>query len=527
MPCTFHARPATSFAQHEPHARPHLRRRSPPAPPRRGDRLLQPLHARAAAAGARSARVRGVAAPAGRGRFDVGLGGRPRPVARVHPLRPGGRGRRGPRGESRRGGHGPRRGRPARVRGRGALPAVRVGAGRSAHRGGAGAGGPLRRLVRLRSGLRPASPPRRRGAALRPRARAGARVLLPDPPGLRGDLPRDPGDLRAGRPAPRGLLGVGVHPRPPRLVRRRGPPHGRLPHAGHRTLGHRQGAGRPGDRRQRAPRLRPRGRSLRAGHADGRRQPRCAHRDAHRERAFRPHPRGLHRRHRRPRRLARRLPARRLRLPRRDRRARPARAGEAAPRAAGAHLHPRGRDGRAPLHRQARRRDAPRPAGRGGGRPVPPRPLLPPVRRRGPHALARRGARRPARRPGRLRPLPRGPSPRRGRTRRRPPGRRRPRLGGRPARPRPPLAGQRARARAVRPRRAAAGSRGRSRGNRRRSAGSPTLDALAAGGATAAEVQALYAAGVRRLVGSDAEAGRRLGLDRRTVRRLLSPDGEA
>jgi hypothetical protein len=81
-----------------------------------------------------------------------------------------------------------------------------------------------------------------------------------------------------------------------------------------------------------------------------------------------------------------------------------------------------GRHGRAPFRRQDRRRHQPRPPRRDAGRPLPRRPLLPPLL--GHHRDP--AARRPApQRPGRARPppaLPRPPRRRRGRGRGRGPG---------------------------------------------------------------------------------------------------------
>ena len=73
---------------------------------------------------------------------------------------------------------------------------------------------------------------------------------------------------------------------------------------------------------------------------------------------------------------------------------------------------PKGRrHGDASLQREDHRRDEPRPRGRDARRPVPPRPVLSPLRRSARSALTRRATGRSARRPGRSGPLrcPRSP----------------------------------------------------------------------------------------------------------------------
>ena len=69
------------------------------------------------------------------------------------------------------------------------------------------------------------------------------RLGLPDPPRLRGHLPRHPRRLDAGRPPARRRVAVRLHPRQSPLRALAVPAHGRLHDAHSRRVGNRQGAG--------------------------------------------------------------------------------------------------------------------------------------------------------------------------------------------------------------------------------------------------------------------------------------------
>ena len=165
---------------------------------------------------------------------------------------------------------------------------------------------------------------------------------------------------------------------------------GRRHHADHRPVGHRQGAGRAGHRPVALHPVRPRGPAFADDSAESfyRAEPLGAVADADRVGAVRP-PAG---------RFTGALedrtgwlevvPAARHRLPRRDRRARPGHPGQAAARAADAHLPAPGR------HRDAASgaRSSPPPTATWraeiAGRPLPRGPLLPPLLGPDHHAVA-------------------------------------------------------------------------------------------------------------------------------------------
>ena len=99
------------------------------------------------------------------------------------------------------------------------------------------------------------------------RCGAPLRLLLPDPAGLPLHLPLDRRRLAAGGAAAGAGLAVDLHARPAALPARRSTAPGRHHHADHRPLGHRQGAGGPRDRlvALHPVRCRRRARSARAG----------------------------------------------------------------------------------------------------------------------------------------------------------------------------------------------------------------------------------------------------------------------
>ncbi len=276
----------------------------------------------------------------------------------------------------------PRRRRHA-LRGGGDLPPLRPRRGPAlrAHRGrGAGGAG------RVVPAVRPRGPPAFRAAGAgsgRPaRSRPAHRLLLPGAPRLSLHHAEHPRRVPSRRAAAGGRLAGDLHPRHAALPPRPLAADARCADAHRGADGLRQGAGGAGDRAVASYPLPGRGPALRGGLPRGRLRAQSvgSFLDADRVRALRPPPGRLHRRRRRPSRVARGLPAARHRVPRRDRRGGRLHPGQAAARAPDPHVSAGRRHPGAALPGQDRGGHQPRPRRRDGGRSLPARPLLPPLR---------------------------------------------------------------------------------------------------------------------------------------------------